>query len=156
MSSEKIRILYVSGAGRSGSTLLELMLGQINGFTAAGELRHFWERGVLKNQLCSCGRHFDDCSFWQEVAAAIESDGHTLKRTAPILNGKVDEEGIVYIGEGGLGAPLREPYPSRWYLRGGFTARLHHVWMIDIWEKEMRLRAIDINGNVVDEYVIQK
>lgn len=90
------------------------------------------------------------------IDLAIESDGHTLKRTPPILRDRIDKEGIVYIGEGGLGAPLREPYSSRWYLQGGFSARLHHVWMVDINDAEMTLQAIDIDGNVVDEYIIRK
>ena len=40
-------VLYVAGAGRSGSTLLDNLLGQIPGFFSAGELRYVWERGLI-------------------------------------------------------------------------------------------------------------
>ncbi len=62
-------ILYISGAGRSGSTLLEQTLGQFDNFIATGELRHIWERCFLENQLCSCGQPFDECLFWREVVS---------------------------------------------------------------------------------------
>ena len=38
------QVLYVGGWGRSGSTLLDLALGQIPGFVSVGELRYLWER----------------------------------------------------------------------------------------------------------------
>ncbi len=86
----------------------------------------------------------------------IESDGHCLKRTLPILNGQIDPEGIVYIGEGGLGAPLREPDMTRWFMQGGFGAKEYHVWMIDITYDQMHLSAIGMDGTVMDEYTIGK
>lgn len=61
------RILYVAGAGRSGSTLLGMVLGALPGCTHVGELRHVWERGVLENRLCGCGAAFSDCPFWTAV-----------------------------------------------------------------------------------------
>ncbi len=36
------RVLFIAGPGRSGSTLLDLLLGQIDGFTSTGELRLIW------------------------------------------------------------------------------------------------------------------
>jgi hypothetical protein len=64
------RILYIAGAGRSGSTLLAMLLGGLPGCTAVGELRHIWERGVLANRLCGCGEPFHDCPFWSHVGRA--------------------------------------------------------------------------------------
>jgi hypothetical protein len=61
------RILYVAGAGRSGSTLLGMVLGALPGCTPVGELRHIWERGVLRNRLCGCGTPFLECPFWTAV-----------------------------------------------------------------------------------------
>jgi hypothetical protein len=64
------RILYIAGADRSGSTLLAMLLGALPGCTAVGELRHIWERGVLANRLCGCGRSFRECPFWRDVGQA--------------------------------------------------------------------------------------
>lgn len=67
MSDAATRVLYVGGMGRSGSTLLELMLARVPGVVTVGELRYAWERGPVDNVLCSCRRRFRDCPFWQEV-----------------------------------------------------------------------------------------
>ncbi len=64
-----VPVIYVGGAPRSGSTLLDLLLGQVHGICAAGEVEHIWERGVTENQLCGCGARFHDCPFWQAVMA---------------------------------------------------------------------------------------
>jgi hypothetical protein len=61
------RILYIAGAGRSGSTLLAMVLGALPGCTPVGELCHIWERGVLANRRCGCGVPFLECPFWTEV-----------------------------------------------------------------------------------------
>lgn len=61
------RVLFIAGPGRSGSTLLDLLLGQIEGFYSTGELRLIWSRGFRENQLCGCGKPFRECEFWREV-----------------------------------------------------------------------------------------
>jgi hypothetical protein len=66
-SGERTRVLYVGGLGRSGSTLLDRMLGELPGVTSAGELVHLWLRGVLEDQLCACGETFSECPFWTKV-----------------------------------------------------------------------------------------
>jgi len=59
-----IRVLYIGGWGRSGSTLLDLILGQAPGLFSAGEVREIWQSGLAENRLCGCERPFRDCSFW--------------------------------------------------------------------------------------------
>ena len=61
------RVAYIAGAGRSGSTLLAMLLGAIPGCVSIGELRHIWRRGIQLNQLCGCGQTFWDCPFWSDV-----------------------------------------------------------------------------------------
>jgi hypothetical protein len=64
---EAVTVAYIGGFGRSGSTLLERLLGQVPAVCAVGELRHIWERGFLGNQLCGCGAQFNSCEFWNSV-----------------------------------------------------------------------------------------
>lgn len=59
-------ILYISGAGRSGSTLLGKLLGQMEGVAFCGELRTIWQ-GLVQNELCSCGSPLRNCPFWKSV-----------------------------------------------------------------------------------------
>jgi len=60
-------VLYVGGMPRSGSTLLDLMLGQLPGHCDVGELFYLWQSGVERDLLCACGRPFSGCPFWIEV-----------------------------------------------------------------------------------------
>ncbi|MCS5697196.1 sulfotransferase [Desulfofundulus thermocisternus] len=67
MAENKIKIVFIGGAGRSGTTLLDRILGQVNGFFSLGEIHHMWERSFIENQLCGCGKPFKECEFWQAV-----------------------------------------------------------------------------------------
>lgn len=67
VSREKIKVLYVAGSGRSGSTILSKILGQVQGFFFAGELCKIWNYGLLENRMCGCGALFRDCPFWVKV-----------------------------------------------------------------------------------------
>jgi hypothetical protein len=62
---DRLTVLYIGGLGRSGSTLLDLMLGQVPGFCAVGELSYIWARD--DDDLCGCGRPFGRCPFWVQV-----------------------------------------------------------------------------------------
>lgn len=60
-------ILLIGGTGRSGSTLLDRLLGELPGFVAVGELRYTWSEALADNRYCGCGARFLDCPFWSEV-----------------------------------------------------------------------------------------
>lgn len=91
------------------------------------------------------------------VDLVLESDGHALKRTVPIHDNVHDpERGIVYIGEGGLGVPQRKPDRERWFVQEpGMTESVHHVWLLDFSEEMLRMTAIGIDGEVLDESVLK-
>jgi hypothetical protein len=62
-----VRVVYIAAHSRSGSTLLDRMLGQIPGYTSLGEVRHLWQRGVVEDQPCGCGVSVSACPFWSAV-----------------------------------------------------------------------------------------
>jgi len=66
-NSSKIKVLYVAGLGRSGSTLLGNILGEIEGFFHGGELNFIWEHNLIENRLCGCGAPFDECEVWHPI-----------------------------------------------------------------------------------------
>ena len=68
-----VRVLYIAGSGRSGSTIVDNVLGQVEGVVSVGEVRFLWERGVLADRLCGCGEPFSACPFWQPVMGATAS-----------------------------------------------------------------------------------
>ena len=67
-SSDVTRVLFIAGALRSGSTLLDRVIGAHEGFCSVGEAHTIWEGSFEGNQLCGCGAPFHECAFWDEVS----------------------------------------------------------------------------------------
>ncbi|HET8600734.1 MAG TPA: sulfotransferase [Segeticoccus sp.] len=79
----RVPVLYFAGSGRSGTTIINNILGQLDGVFAAGELRYLWQRGLVEDHRCGCGLPFSECPLWQSVmdrlgAAADLSDAHGI------------------------------------------------------------------------------
>jgi hypothetical protein len=66
MGDGRIKVLYIAGRGRSGSTLLERLLGQIEGFFSVGELR-LWNRRLREGRRCGCGAPLGKCEIWNSA-----------------------------------------------------------------------------------------
>ena len=69
------KVLYVVGKGRSGSTLLDTVLGEVDGFFAAGEVFYLWEMGVRHGYLCGCGQPVPRCELWSKVLDVVLERG---------------------------------------------------------------------------------
>ncbi len=69
------RVVYIVGEGRSGSTLLGDLLGQVEGFFHAGEVDHLWTSLETGRSLipCSCGDAASDCAIWSEVIGRLRA-----------------------------------------------------------------------------------
>jgi Sulfotransferase family len=65
-----IKVLYIMGWGRSGSTIMDNLLGGIDGFFSVGELSYLWERGLVEGRRCGCGRPVRECEVWSRVLLA--------------------------------------------------------------------------------------
>lgn len=61
-------LVYISGSGRSGSTMLERILHSAPGVTALGEFHCLWRLGG-ESIRCACGTPFANDPFWQQVLA---------------------------------------------------------------------------------------
>jgi len=68
----------VIGWGRSGSTLLDTLLGEVDGFFSSGELHNIWQEGLTEGRKCGCGRPVVACPVWSEVLAGVFSDPGSL------------------------------------------------------------------------------
>lgn len=95
-----MRVLYVCGYGRSGSTLLGRLLAAQEEGAAVGEAANLGSSSFLARSQCSCGQPFPDCAYWSDVhdrLVRLGSDRVPLpQRSRRIL------EGVV-----GLLAPIR-------------------------------------------------
>ncbi len=66
-ANNKVKLLYILGAARSGSTLLNRLLGHISGFFSMGEVKAIWEMVGGDGVLCECGIPLKSCPFWTAV-----------------------------------------------------------------------------------------
>lgn len=64
---DKLKVIAISGSGRSGSTLLSLLLSQDTSVFNLGQMRHL-NRAYEDNAPCSCTEKLQDCSVYSEVA----------------------------------------------------------------------------------------
>ncbi len=60
-------IVYVAGYGRSGSTILDAVIGNHPQALGGGELHQFFDRS-LAGLPCSCGRSRQSCESWRGLA----------------------------------------------------------------------------------------
>jgi hypothetical protein len=75
-SGVRMKVLSIIGYTRSGSTLLDSILGQVDGFFSTGELHYLWERGLIEGRRCGCGQALGSCEVWPRVLA-MAFDGGT-------------------------------------------------------------------------------
>lgn len=68
-----IKIIYIAGDGRSGSTLLDAILSNIEGSISVGECNRYWVRYPENESHCACASLMQDCSLWSKVEARLKA-----------------------------------------------------------------------------------
>jgi Sulfotransferase family len=73
MANDPIKVLYIAGSGRSGTTIMARLLGEMEGFVNVGEAARFLFDANLRARgaPCGCGHDVSKCEFWKDIAAAI-------------------------------------------------------------------------------------
>jgi hypothetical protein len=61
-----VPLFFIGGLGRSGSTLLDRVIGQIPGCWSTGEMVQIWQ-AFTNDVRCGCGRLPRDCPYWTSV-----------------------------------------------------------------------------------------
>jgi hypothetical protein len=103
-----MKVLYIVGVGRSGSTLLERMLGAVPGSVNAGELNALFSRVSMQDQLCGCGEPFSACTFWRAVGdRAFGGWGPVTERMAHLQPRVVRQRFVPRMATGVAGATYR-------------------------------------------------
>ncbi len=67
------RYISICGSGRSGSTLVNLLLGSHPGVISLGETTNLL-RSVTENRQCTCRQHVKTCVFWNDIRREILSN----------------------------------------------------------------------------------
>ena len=105
-SPPAIKVLFIGGAGRSGSTLLDRLLGQAPGLVSVGEITNIWKVGFTDDFPCGCGELFSSCPFWREVVRAAFPAGDGVDLPAVKALRRRVQRGA---GKLGLLSPVRGP-----------------------------------------------
>lgn len=63
-ATQPVRVVYVAGYGRSGTTVLDIALGQHPQVLGGGEVTALTRQVWRKNEYCACGQPVHDCTFW--------------------------------------------------------------------------------------------
>jgi hypothetical protein len=69
-----VRVVYVTGWCRSGSTVIGNLLGEHPAVVHAGELSYLWVNGILRagtNTRCGCGADLALCTVWGAVLGRL-------------------------------------------------------------------------------------
>lgn len=67
-----LTVLYIAGYGRSGSTVLDVLLGAHEQVVSTGELVYLGKEWSGHDRVCACGSDYQQCSFWKDVFATYE------------------------------------------------------------------------------------
>ncbi len=87
------------------------------------------------------------------VRVAFENHDHAYERTVPIRAVREDPDGIVYIGDGAWGVPVRPVHEARdtWYLEKSMPVR--HFILLTIHGESQDMKMIDEEGTLIDHHV---
>jgi len=69
-TSSNKHLIYLLGAGRSGTTLLATVLNTNSKILTLGEMHQFREHLIGEKQ-CSCGLALKECEFWSEIIGQL-------------------------------------------------------------------------------------
>lgn len=61
------KILYVAGYGRSGSTILDIILSNHSKIAGVGEVSNLLDDWANPARPCSCGKPYQVCEFWRDL-----------------------------------------------------------------------------------------
>lgn len=64
-----LTVAYIAGDGRSGSTLLDRLIGAYPGTFSCGELGNLLQSIASPDEFCACGSRAQNCGFWRDVVA---------------------------------------------------------------------------------------
>jgi Sulfotransferase family len=65
--------LYIIGRGHSGSTILDILLGNSSQIESVGQLLSGMSHA--NREVCSCGAAMPECPFWRETRTWVEAEG---------------------------------------------------------------------------------
>ena len=72
------QVIYIMGTGRSGTTVLEILLANNPQVIGVGEATHIFRDGFIDNVDCSCGQPTRNCPAWSAIAMRCGWEGKVV------------------------------------------------------------------------------
>lgn len=118
-----ITVVYLGGFGRSGSTLVERVLGAVPGWVNVGELVDLPRSVAPHDELCGCGASFSTCPLWTRVGELAFGgwSEEVLERMRTAHRGAARQRHLAGLLPG-LPGPRRVPSDSLRTLRTDYAA----------------------------------
>jgi len=86
VSADLPGLIYVMGTARSGTTILEILLGNCPGVINVGELTHIFAHGFVADAECACDRKTSACEFWSRVRGLCGWSDADVRRLAAVTH----------------------------------------------------------------------
>ena len=67
-----MKVIYIAGLYHSGSTLLDMVLGNLPNFVGLGEV-FLTFKGEFKDR-CTCNQPIEKCEFWGDVIKKLQEE----------------------------------------------------------------------------------
>jgi hypothetical protein len=77
-----VKVLYILGTQRGGSTIVGRLAGALPGFTYGGEMRRLWQSADDPNVRCGCGASHATCPVWAVVLPRVLAGGDKMQARA--------------------------------------------------------------------------
>jgi len=121
----KFNLIYLLGAGRSGTTLLATLLNNLEKIETLGEMHQFYEF-LEEGKNCSCGEKLQHCLVWKNIQAKLSLEEISRQRKLldeaekhgkipKLLFGKSVNQPYLQIQEE-LFAQLQQQRKSEWFV----------------------------------------
>ncbi len=110
---------------------------------------------LVKNDMEEIRQHWTPIIEKYGVDAVFENDHHVYKRTLPLKAGKLDPEGVAYLGDGAWGVETRE-IPWERARRLGYVVRgekVNHLIKVTLEREFQRFDALTAGGLPIDNYL---
>lgn len=125
-------VVAIAGTGRSGSTLLDRLIGGFGGCASCGEIEYLWQRGLLNGERCGCGQPVALCPFWRAVLDRAYGTAH-LRSLAEAALDFLD--------------PVNRNRHIRSLLRGGLRSErqaVSELWLTPLYRAVAEVSGSDI------------
>jgi len=109
-TSQLPQIIYIMGTGRSGTTILEILLSNNTDVTGVGEVTHIFQDGYINDSICSCGEPVSICSVWNEVKNRCQWSDDLMESYNSLFVNVSWHTKFPSIAMGRLSIPLRSTY----------------------------------------------